>query len=190
MRIIGGKFRGTKLYSLEGDNTRPTLDRVKESLFNIIQFELAGSVFLDLFAGSGQIGIEALSRGAKLSIFCDKSKDAIKIIKKNIEKSHMESSTQVYNLQYSDLIKNILKRKRINIVYIDPPYNTYLAYDSIKLLLEHDIINDNSIIIVETDNLDVIENIDELKNKFNLEIYDKRKYGRAYLLFLRYMRKE
>ena len=83
MRIISGKAKGTKLYTLEGTNTRPTLDRVKESIFNIIQNEIEGAKILDLFSGSGAIGLEAASRGAKKVILCDKSKDAIKIIEKN-----------------------------------------------------------------------------------------------------------
>ena len=87
MRIIAGEKRGTKLYTLEGSNTRPTLDRVKESLFNIIQSEIRNGIFLDLFAGSGAIGLEAVSRGAKKAILCDNNKQAIQIIKKNIEKT-------------------------------------------------------------------------------------------------------
>ena len=83
MRIIGGRARGTKLYTLEGTATRPTLDRVKESIFNIIQNEIPDSIFLDLFSGSGAIGLEAASRGARKVILCDKSKDAVQIIKKN-----------------------------------------------------------------------------------------------------------
>ena len=86
MRIISGSARGTNLFTLDGLTTRPTLDRVKESLFNIIQNEIPESVFLDLFSGSGAVGLEAASRGAKKTILCDKSKDAIKIINKNIEK--------------------------------------------------------------------------------------------------------
>ena len=81
MRVISGSARGKKLVSLEGTNTRPTLDRVKEALFNIIQFDIAGTNFLDLFAGSGAIGIEAISRGANSATFCDNSAEAIKIIK-------------------------------------------------------------------------------------------------------------
>ena len=81
MRVISGKSRGKKLVSLDGDNTRPTLDRVKEALFNIIQFEVKDAVVLDLFAGTGALGIEALSRGAKEAVFCDKVPDAIKVIK-------------------------------------------------------------------------------------------------------------
>ena len=86
MRIISGKARGTKLYTLEGENTRPTLDRVKESIFNIIQNEIEGTQILDLFAGSGAIGLEFLSRGADKAVLCDKSKEAINIIEKNVEK--------------------------------------------------------------------------------------------------------
>ena len=94
MRFIAGEKRGTKLYTLEGLNTRPTLDRVKESLFNIIQSEIRESRFLDLFAGSGAIGLEAVSRGAKKAILCDNNKQAIKIIKKNIEKTRISRQSR------------------------------------------------------------------------------------------------
>ena len=90
MRIISGKARGTKLYTVDGENTRPTLDRVKESLFNMIQSKINDCIFLDLFSGSGAIGLEAASRGAKKVILCDNSKEAIQIIKRNIEKTHTE----------------------------------------------------------------------------------------------------
>lgn len=86
MRIIGGKARGTKLYTLEGLNTRPTLDRVKESLFNIIQVKLQNAIVLDLFSGSGALGLESLSRGAKKAILCDNNLQAINIIRKNARK--------------------------------------------------------------------------------------------------------
>ena len=94
MRIIAGEKRGTKLYTLEGLNTRPTLDRVKESLFNIIQSEIRESRFLDLFAGSGAIVLEAVSRGAKKAILCDSNKQAIQIIKKNIEKTRISRQSR------------------------------------------------------------------------------------------------
>ena len=109
MRIISGTARGTKLYTLEGQTTRPTLDRVKESLFNIIQNEIPNSIFLDLFSGSGAIGLEAASRGAKKVILCDKSKDAIQIIKKNIEKTHLSEKVKLYNLDYELLLKTKVK---------------------------------------------------------------------------------
>lgn len=94
MRIIAGEKRGTKLYTLEGLNTRPTLDRVKESLFNIIQPEIRDCIFLDIFAGSGAIGLEAVSRGAKKAILCDNNKKAIQIIKKNIEKTRISRQSR------------------------------------------------------------------------------------------------
>ena len=94
MRIIAGEKRGTKLYTLEGLNTRPTLDRVKESLFNIIQSEIRDSIFFVFFAGSGAIGLEAVSRGAKKAILCDNNKQAIQIIKKNIEKTRISRQSR------------------------------------------------------------------------------------------------
>ena len=122
MRIISGKARGTKLYTLEGINTRPTLDRVKESIFNIIQNDIEGSVFLDLFSGSGAIGLEAISRGAEKAILCDKEKSAIEIIKKNIEKTHSESKVEIYNIDFEKCLDKI--QNKIKIIYIDPPYKT------------------------------------------------------------------
>ena len=123
MRIISGTARGTKLYTLEGQTTRPTLDRVKESLFNIIQNKIQNSIFLDLFSGSGAIGLEAASRGAKKTILCDKSKEAITVIKKNIEKTHLSKKVELYNLDYELLLKTKIKEK-IDIIYIDPPYDS------------------------------------------------------------------
>ena len=107
MRIISGKARGTKLYTLEGENTRPTLDRVKESIFNIIQNEIEGAKILDLFAGSGAIGLEFLSRGAEKAILCDKSKEAINIIKKNVEKTHFQNNVQIYNTDFENCLEKI-----------------------------------------------------------------------------------
>ena len=126
MRIISGTARGTKLYTLEGLTTRPTLDRVKEALFNIIQNEIPDSIFLDLFSGSGAIGLEAASRGAKKVILCDKSKEAIQIIKKNVEKTHLKEKIELYNTDYEDLIINKLA-ENVDIVYIDPPYQSNFA---------------------------------------------------------------
>lgn len=180
MRIIGGKAKGTKLYTLDGDNTRPTLDRVKESLFNIIQMKIPDSIFLDLFSGSGAIGLEAASRGAKKVILCDKSKDAMQIIKKNIEKTHLENQTECYQLSYEKILKNKINEK-LDIIYIDPPYKTDLIYESLKIILEKEILKEDSYIIIETDEEKRI--IEQIK-KLELDIVDQRKYGRAYLIFL------
>ena len=181
MRIIGGTARGTKLYTLNGENTRPTLDRVKESLFNIIQNEIIDANVLDLFSGSGAIGLEAVSRGAKKSILCDKEKQAIEIIRKNVVKTHMEQKVEIYNLDFKKILKEKIKEKQ-DIIFLDPPYKTDYIAQALELIYEKQLINTQSIIIIETDEEDrIIKNIDNEK----FEIYDKRKYGRAYLIFLR-----
>ncbi len=181
MRIISGKARGTKLYTLEGEKTRPTLDRVKESLFNIIQNAIQDKVFLDLFSGSGAIGLEALSRGAKKAILCDKSRKAYEIIIKNAEKTHLTENAEIYNLDFKDVLQNKINQE-LDIIYLDPPYESDFIIEAVNLILEKNLLNDDSIIIVETDNKGKI--IEQLK-KIKCEIEDIRKYGRAYLIFLK-----
>lgn len=181
MRIISGTARGTKLYTLEGQTTRPTLDRVKESIFNIIQNQIINSNFLDVFSGSGAIGLEAASRGAKKVILCDKSKDAINIINKNIEKTHLKEKIELYNLDYETLLKNKIKEK-MDIIYIDPPYNSNFAIKTVEYIIEKNIADKNSTIIIETDSEEKI--LEELK-KIDIEITDKRRYGRATLIFIK-----
>lgn len=183
MRIISGTAKGTRLYTLEGETTRPTLDRVKESLFNIIQNKIQDSIFLDLFSGSGAIGLEAVSRGAKKSILCDRSKDAIKIIKNNTQKTHLENKVEIFNKDFKELLKSDIKK--IDIVYIDPPYKTDYIFESLKIITENNNLNEDGLIILETDELDrILKHIDKLK----LEVIDQRKYGRAYLIFLKEVR--
>ncbi len=182
MRIISGKARGTKLYTLEGIETRPTLDRVKESLFNIMQNEITDSIFLDLFSGSGAIGLEAVSRGAKKAILCEKSPKAIEIIKKNIEKTHLEDKIVLYEGDYVDLISTRLKEKP-DIIYLDPPYKTEYAINAIKILKEQNKIKPTTIIIIETDReKEILSQI----QKINSVVIEKtKKYGRASLVFIR-----
>ena len=181
MRIISGKAKGTKLYTLEGTNTRPTLDRVKESIFNIIQNEIEGAKILDLFSGSGAIGLEFLSRGAKKAVLCDNSKEAIEIIKKNIKKTHMEDNAQIVNVDFITCLEKI-KNQQFDIIYIDPPYATDYIAKSIKKIIEFKIINNESIIIIETDDEKRI--LREIEN-MEVRIVDKRKYGRATIIFLK-----
>lgn len=185
MRIIGGKAKGTKLYTLEGENTRPTLDRVRESLFNILQYEIPDSIFLDLFSGSGACGIEAVSRGAKKAILCDKSKQAIEIIKKNVEKTHTQEKIQIYQIGFEELLKTKIKEKP-DIVFMDPPYEEDYTYQAIKIMLENNLIKEETILIIETDQL---EKRKEEMEKLEIEIIDERKYGRVHLMFLRQKRK-
>ena len=180
MRIISGKARGTKLYTLEGENTRPTLDRVKESIFSIIQNEIEGATILDLFAGSGAIGLEFLSRGAEKAVLCDSSKEAINIIKKNIEKTHMEQFVKVFNTDFENCLDK-LKDEQFDIIYVDPPYATDYILKSLKKIIQLKITKEKSLIIIETDDEQRVEK--EIET-LDVEIVDKRKYGRATIIFL------
>ena len=180
MRIISGKARGTKLYTLEGENTRPTIDRVKESVFSIIQGKIEGARVLDLFAGSGAIGLEFLSRGAEEAILCDDSREAIGIIKKNIEKTHMEERVQLLNIDFEKCLEK-LKNNKFDIIYLDPPYETNYVEKSIKKIISFEIAKDDSLIIIETDDEKRIEK--EIES-LGVKIVDKRKYGRATIIFL------
>ena len=183
MRIIGGSMRGTKLFTLEVDNTRPTLDRVKEALFSKINYDLQDAIVLDLFAGSGALGLEALSRGAQKSFLCDKSRDAIKIINQNIEKTRTKDKIELLNCDYKNAIiefKN--KNIKFDIVFLDPPYKTDFAEDAAKQIIEEELLNDEGIIVLETDDKEKVVNKLDLKI---LEISDIKKYGRVYLLFLK-----
>ena len=183
MRIIGGSMRGTKLFTLVGDNTRPTLDRVKEALFSKINYDLQDAIVLDLFAGSGALGLEALSRGAQKSFLCDKSRDAIKIINQNIEKTRTKDKIELLNCDYKNAIiefKN--KNIKFDIVFLDPPYKTDFAEDAAKQIIEEELLNDEGIIVLETDDKEKVVNKLDLKI---LEISDIKKYGRVYLLLLK-----
>ena len=180
MRIISGTARGTKLYTLDGIETRPTLDRVRESIFNILQGKIKDAVFLDLFSGSGAVGIEAASRGAEKVILCDKSKRAIEIINKNIEKTHMQDKIKVYNMNFKECLDKITDIK-FNLIYLDPPYDTDYIEKSIEQILKLDILKQDATIIAETDNEKIISN---LRNQ-NIKIIDERKYGRAKILFIK-----
>lgn len=120
MRVISGTARGTKLYSLDGVTTRPTLDRVKESLFNILQHKVQEANVLDLFAGSGALGIEAVSRGAKRAVFCDKSPEAIEVIEKNIHKTKMQNKSVIIKKDYRKALEELKTNKEIyDLIFLD-----------------------------------------------------------------------
>ena len=180
MRIIGGNSRGTKLYTLEGLNTRPTLDRVKESMFNILQNNIRDKIVLDLFAGSGAIGLEFISRGAKKAFLCEKEKKAIEIINKNVQKMHVENKVKIAFMDYRKFLET--SNDKYDLVFLDPPYETNFISKSAELIIEKKLLNDDGIIIAETDREERV--IKELEN-IEIEIYDIRKYGRAKLIFMR-----
>ena len=183
MRVISGKSRGKKLVSLDGDNTRPTLDRVKEALFNIIQFEVKDAVVLDLFAGTGALAIEALSRGAKEAVFCDKVPDAIKVIKQNIINTNNLDKATIINKEYQEVLENLSKQnKKFDIVFLDPPYKTNLAIESLQKIIMSDLLTEDGTIIIETDDINKEREILKIEK---VEIFDKRKYGSVWLIFIR-----
>lgn len=187
MRIISGTAKGTKLYTLKGLETRPTLDRVKESLFNIICNNVPEARVLDLFSGSGAIGLEFASRGAERVYLCDKSKDACEIIKKNIAKTHLEDKVKLYHLDFIKAIKE-LKNEKFDIVYLDPPYKTDYITIAIFELIKNENLTQDTLIIAETDEEErILKQIQEIKN---IEIIDKRNYGRANILFLKKMNRK
>lgn len=182
MRVISGTARGKKLVSLEGMNTRPTLDRVKEALFNILQFDIQDKNILDLFAGSGAIGIEAISRGAKSATFCDNSAAAIKIIQTNIRNTRSTDKAVVLNKDYIEALELLAKKNsKFDIIYLDPPYKTELANIAIDKIIDLNLLSKDGIIILETDDAKKEETI----KTDGIEIFDKRKYGRAILIFIR-----
>lgn len=183
MRIISGSARGTKLYTLEGITTRPTLDRIKESLFNIIQNRIYDSTVLDLFSGSGALGLECLSRGAKNCVFCDKSNKASNIIKKNIEKTKFTSNAELYTTDFKICLNKVKQdNKQFDIIFLDPPYDTNLICLATQEIIELNLLNKDGIIVAETDNEEEI--IEKLK-KITVNISEIRKYGRVKLLFIK-----
>lgn len=183
MRVISGKNRGKKLYALEGTTTRPTLDRVKEAMFNIIQFKILDANILDLFAGSGGLGIETLSRGAKHAVFCDSSFEAIQIINKNIKVTNNIDKTTVINKDYKLALQQISKTEiKFNIIFLDPPYKSDFGIKAINEIFKLDLIAEDGIIILETDDENKIKNIEE---NIHIKIFDKRKYGSVKLIFIR-----
>ena len=181
MRVISGTAKGTKLNSIEEMSTRPTLDRVKEALFNIVQTKIEDSIVLDLFSGSGALGLESLSRGAKKAVLCDKSYEAIDIIKKNINKTHFEEKTKVLCMDYKKCLSTI--DEKFDLIFIDPPYKLDIAVNSAEIILDNNLLSPDGIIIIETDEEE--REIQKIKKLSNIEIINLRTYGRVKLIFLK-----
>lgn len=183
MRVISGSARGKKLNTLSGLNTRPTLDRVKEAVFSKIQFELEDKNILDLFAGSGALAIEALSRGAKYAVLCDNSYEAIRIIKQNIKETKLEDKTEIINKDYVEALKKLSKQnQKFDIIFLDPPYKSDFAIKAIHYIFENDMLSKDGTIIFETDDKNKEQ---EILKYSEMKIFDIRKYGSVYVIFIR-----
>ncbi len=148
MRIISGEARGRKLKEPQGLDTRPTTDKVKESLFNIIQFELEGRRVLDLFAGTGQLGLEALSRGAEHCTFVDMRREAAALVKENIRLCRFESQVRVVQEEALSFLSAC--GEKFDVVFLDPPYNSGLLEKSLEQLTRFDILREHGIIVCES----------------------------------------
>ena len=147
MRVITGKARGVQLKTPDGMLTRPTADRVKEACFSIINFDIPGAKVLDLFGGTGQLGIEALSRGAKTAVFVDAREDACKLIRENLKRTRMEQDAKVIRSDYLDYLNRC--KEQYDIVFLDPPYAEVFLENALKRITEIDILQTDGIIVTE-----------------------------------------
>ena len=149
MRVIAGSARRVSLKTLEGMNTRPTQDRIKETLFNMLQYDLAHCTFLDLFAGSGGIGIEALSRGAKTAVFVEQNADAVQIVRENLKATRLEDRAVVMHTDALTALKRLEGKYRFDYIFMDPPYNHELERQMLEYLTGSELIDKQSTIIIE-----------------------------------------
>ena len=147
MRVISGSARGVQLRTPDGLKTRPTADRVKEAMFSIIQFDIPCARVLDLFGGTGQLGIEALSRGAAYCYFIDELEQACKLIKDNLAKTKLSEKAKVIRSDYSSFLKNTTEK--FDIIFLDPPYAEVFLENSLKIITEIDILQSGGIIVTE-----------------------------------------
>lgn len=174
MRVISGIYKGKKINGFDIMGTRPTMDRVKESLFASIQNYIPNSTCLDLFAGSGSLGIEALSMGAKKCYFVDKNREIYEILTKNLNGI---KGAIAFNNDYEKALSNI--KEKVDIVFLDPPYKMHLIKKVIKKLIELKILNENALIVCE---------FEDEKVDFDFEIIKEKKYGTKNIIIYRYSR--
>ncbi len=174
MRIISGKYGGRKLAEFSKIGVRPTSDMLRESLFNIIGEDIENSSFLDLFSGTGAVGIEALSRGAKTVYLNDNSKDSIELIKKNVKSINAERECVISSSDALNFLSST--SQKFQYIFIDPPYDSVLGEQSLEKCVN--VLDDNGVIIFETEK-DALFDLEELA------LFDKRRYGRAFLYFFK-----
>ncbi|MBQ7374712.1 MAG: 16S rRNA (guanine(966)-N(2))-methyltransferase RsmD [Clostridia bacterium] len=150
MRIITGKAKGKKLFTLDGDATRPTSERIKGAIFSAIQFDIEGRRVLDLFAGSGQMGLEALSRGATGATFIDSSREAMEIVKKNAKVTGFFDNGKYIVSDGANYLRKSAGREKYDLVFIDPPYAMNLCKKTVEALLRYDVLCDGAIVVLES----------------------------------------
>ena len=170
MRVISGSARGKALEAVPGMDTRPTTDRVKESVFNILQFRVIGAAMLDLFAGTGQMGIEALSRGASRAVFVDQAPKAVAVIRKNVAAARVQPRAEIIQATYRQALVR-LQEQKFDIIFLDPPYGGETLNSALQAVELFDILSLDGIIICESSAEDTIVCPD------SLAVHKQYKYG-------------
>ena len=184
MRIITGRARGTHLYTLEGMSTRPTTERAKEAIFSALQFELQGRLVLDLFAGSGQLGLEAVSRGSTRAVLVDVSQEATGIIRKNVAKTHFETDTQVVCMAWDAFLREEKSGipEAFSLVFLDPPYASHLVAPALEMLCCNDWLLPGAIVVCESGEEDPLQGHPDVAGRFSLR--KTGKYGAVHMTIL------
>jgi len=180
-RVVAGKCKGTVLEAPKGDATRPTTDKVKEALFSSIQMRMADSAFLDLFSGTGQMGIEALSRGAESAVMVDQSGKSMQVIHRNIQKTHLEKEARPIKMPVSEALRLLGKEgASFDIIFMDPPYAmaATMATTVSELVRKYGLLREDGILIVESDSETLIN-----ENVTNMTCLKSCKYGSTLLTF-------
>lgn len=181
MRIITGSARGAVLKTLEGERTRPTAEKVKEAIFSALQFDLEGRTFLDLFAGSGQMGLEALSRGASRAVFIDEAREAMEIVKANAKKTGFFERSHFLVSDYRNYLRKAAGKEKFDIVFIDPPYAERIAIDAMTRVIAAEMVKEGTLFVLESEEDLSGEAIPE-----GLTLQRAKKYGRAFVHIFRY----
>lgn len=180
MRVIAGTARRMQLLTPEGKDTRPTQDIIKETLFNMIQFDIPGCVFADLCAGSGGIGIEALSRGAKTVYFAENGREPVRCIQENLHRTHFEENGILLKMDVLSALRHI-HEKQVDIIYLDPPYASDIVRNAMAMLAEMPYVTEETVIIVETSLTSDMDFLEDL----GFTIYREKDYHSQRHLFIR-----
>ena len=188
MRIITGTARGTKLLSPEGITTRPTSERAKEAVFSVLAFDVPGRRVLDLFAGSGQLALEALSRGAQSAVLVDSAASATDVIRKNVVKTHMEQKASVVRMDCLSYLKSARPDQPFDLIFIDPPYIKRLVPDMLTMITERGLASQRAIFVCESEEEDVFEGNEALRAKFTVR--RTARYAKAVVTILEYKQAE
>ena len=189
MRIITGKARGVRLATLSGENTRPTSERAKEAVFSMLQFEIQGKEVLDLFAGSGQMGLEALSRGVRRAVLCDRARDAVEIIRANATKTRLLPQCEILCMDYQVALRSFRHKRRFDLVFLDPPYALGVIPEVLATLTKDGLLAQGAVVVCETaGDADVFGDNESLRERFDL--VKGVRYGAAFVTLLRLREEE